>query len=251
VHYGLPNEGAERVARRLDRLSLPVPLSINIVKTNRGLRAPPDPDDEILLDYVRSARILKRHADFLHLNLSCPNTETGRDFFASKANLVRLLNALQELEIDCPVFLKISPLGGIRAIEEILEAVESASFISGFAFNLAPGKPQGLRAPTSLVASLPGAVSGKPIEEQINTAIAELYRRMDRRRYRIIGIGGVFSAEDAYKKILLGASLVQWMTSLIYEGPLVIRRINQGLSKLLERDGFRHVADAVGSAHAL
>lgn len=247
VHFGLPNEGAEAVARRLDGAELPVPLGVNIVKTNRGLHAPPEPDDKIILDYVRSVRALEDRAAYLSLNLSCPNTENGRDFFADRANLARLLDALRELDIRCPVFLKISPLGGVRAIEEILAAVEPASFISGFAFNLAPGKPHGLKTPSSIIGSLPGAVSGKPIEEQMNTAIAELYRRMDRRRYRIIGIGGVFSAEDAYRKIRLGASLVQLMTSLIYEGPMVLRRINEGLCRLLERDGLRHVGDAVGS----
>jgi len=251
VHYGLPNEGAEAVARRLDHISLPIPLGINIVKTNRGLHAPPDPDDQFLLDYVRSVRILKDRADFLDLNLSCPNTETGRDYFADRTNLVRLLDALRDLDIRCPVFLKISPLGGVKMIEEILAAVESATFISGFVFNLAPGQPQGLKTPSSVIAGLPGAVSGKPIEEQMNAAIAEMYRRMDRQRYRIIGIGGVFSAEDAYRKIRLGASLVQLMTSLIYEGPGVVRRINKGLCHLLRKAGFHHLADAVGTAHAL
>lgn len=249
VHYGLPNDGAEAVACRLGRVALSIPLGINIVKTNRGLDAPPEPDDKIILDYVRSVRILKDRADYLNLNLSCPNTETGRDFFADRANLARLLDALRELDIRCPVFLKISPLAGVQAIEEILAVVALASFVSGFVFNLAPGKPQGLRTPQSGITALPGAVSGKPIEEQMNAAISELYRRMDRHRYRIIGIGGVFSAEDAYRKIQLGSSLVQLMTSLIYEGPMVIRRINKGLCQLLKRDGFRHVSEAVGSAH--
>ncbi len=249
VHYGLPNDGAEAVARRLDGLHLPVPLGINIVKTNRGLHAPPEPDDAIIADYVRSVTRLKDRADYLHLNLSCPNTESGRDFFADRANITRLLNALAELKIGCPVFLKVSPLGDVRAIETLLEAVEPVPFITGFAFNLAPGKPEGLRTPASIIGPLPGAVSGRPIEAQINTAIGEMYRRMDRRRYRIIGIGGVFTAEDAYRKIRLGASLVQLLTGLIYEGPLIVRRINAGLCGLLRRDGFRCIGDAVGTAH--
>ena len=85
---------------------------------------------------------------------------------------------------------------------------------------------------------------------RFNACIGALYRRMDRRRYRIIGVGGgVFSAEDAYEKIHLGTSLVQLMTGLIYEGPGLVRRINEGLCRLLERDGLAHIAEAVGRAH--
>lgn len=131
----------------------------------------------------------------------------------------------------------------------LLEEVEGIGFVSGFAFNLAPGKPEGLKTPRRLWESLPGAVSGKPIEAQMNDALRELYRRMDRERYRILGIGGVFTAEDAYRKIRLGASLVQLLTAMIYEGPGIVRRINEGLCYLLERDGFTHLADAVGTGN--
>ena len=93
---------------------------------------------------------------------------------------------------------------------------------------------------------MPGALAGKPVEPQINEAIRELYRRMDRRRYCIIGAGGVFSAEDAYRKIRLGASLVQLVTALVYEGPGVVKAINRGLCRLLERDGLASVSEAAG-----
>ena len=66
----------------------------------------------------------------------------------------------------------------------------------------------------------------------------------------IIGAGGVFTAEDAYKKIRLGASLVQIYTALIYEGPFVVKRINEGLLALLKRDGFKHVSEAVGTGNS-
>jgi len=249
VHYGLPNDGAEAVAARLAPQRLPVPLGINIVKTNRGIDAPPDSDDETIGDYLRSVAALNDVGDYLTLNLSCPNTEMGRNFFADPANTTRLLAALGDLDIRCPVFLKVSPAGGVRAIEELLAAVEGVSFVSGFAFNLPSGRPETLKTPPHLLESKPGAVSGKPVEGMINEAIHELYRRMDRHRYRIIGIGGVFSADDAYRKIQLGASLVQLMTAMIYEGPGVIRAINRGLCGLLERDGFASISDTVGTAN--
>ncbi len=250
VHYGLQNDGADAVAARLASKRLAIPLGINIVKTNRGKTAAPESDDEIIGDYTRSVRILKNVGDYICLNLSCPNTEMGRDFFSDQRNTVRLLTALSELDIRCPVFLKVSPLGGVRAIEELLAAVEGVSYVSGFVFNLPPGKPDTLRTPRHIVELMPGAVSGKPVERLINECIGETYRRMNRSRYRLIGVGGVFSAEDAYLKIRLGASLVQLLTAMIYEGPGLVRKINRGLCQLLERDGFSNVAEAVGTARA-
>jgi dihydroorotate dehydrogenase (fumarate)/dihydroorotate dehydrogenase len=249
VHYGLPNDGARAVATRLRETPIPVPLGVNIVKTNRGLDAPCESDDAVLDDYVRSVRLLADHADYLSLNLSCPNTETGRDFFADRRQVVHLLSALLELPMRRPVFLKISPLGGTAALESLLQAVEGFPFIAGFAFNLAPGKPENLRTSRHLLETMPGAVAGKPVDGPLNDCIRDLYRRMDTRRYRIIGIGGVFSAEDAYRKIRLGASLVQLLTGMVYEGPALIRRIQQGLCRLLDRDGFTAVGQAVGTAN--
>jgi dihydroorotate dehydrogenase (fumarate)/dihydroorotate dehydrogenase len=249
VHYGLPNDGAAAVTRRLAHVKLSVPLGINLVKTNLGHDAPPDTPDDIIEDYVRSARQLAPRADYLALNLSCPNTETGRNFFEEKAHIARCLAALSGLGIACPVFLKVSPLGGVHAIETVLEAAEPFALVSGFIFNLPSVKPSGLVTPRRVWEAMPGAVSGRPVEATMNAAIAELYRRMDRKRYRIIGVGGVFTAEQAYEKIRLGASLVQILTALVYEGPGVVKRINRGLAHLLARDGFATVADAVGTGN--
>jgi len=246
VNYGLQNDGADVIAARLAYRSLPIPLGINIVKTNRGINAPAESTDEILSDYARSVGKLKDAGDYICLNLSCPNTEMGRDFFSDHLNIVRLMTVLSQSEIRCPVFLKVSPLGGARAIEELLTAVEGVNCVSGFVFNLPPGKPDWLLTPRRIVETMPGAVAGKPVERLINRCIREMYRRMDRNRYRIIGVGGVFSAEDAYLKIRLGASLVQLLTSMVYEGPGIVKRINRELCELLERDGFANVAQAIG-----
>jgi dihydroorotate dehydrogenase (fumarate)/dihydroorotate dehydrogenase len=246
VHYGLPNDGAAAIAQRLAGLRLPVPLGINLVKTNRGLGAPPDSAQQIVSEYVEAARVLAPRADYLMLNLSCPNTEDGRDFFADRSHLDDTLTALGEIELRVPVFLKVSPLGGIPAIEQVLAAADGHPFVRGFMFNLSPVKPSTLRSPESVWRTMPGAVSGPPSAALADTCIRELYRRMDKRRYAIVGAGGVSSAEDAYAKIRIGASLVQLLTALVYEGPGVVRRIVGGLARLLERDGVKRVADAVG-----
>lgn len=250
VNYGLPNEGAEIIAPRLASHRMRIPLGINIVKTNFGPGAPACSDDAILADYQRSVSLVHRHAGYLMLNLSCPNAAGGKDFFAQPGNITRLLHLLKPLDIACPVFLKVAPRDDPAEHERLLSETDAFDFVRGFSFNLPPGKPATLRltTPRSAWEHLPGAVSGKPVEDLINRCIAGLATQMNRQRHVIIGTGGVFTAAGAYRKLRLGASLVQIYTALIYEGPGVIKRINQGLCHLLAKDGFRNVSEAVGTA---
>jgi dihydroorotate dehydrogenase len=246
VHYGLPNDGAAVIAERLTRTRLPVPLGINLVVTNRGPGAAPLTADQIIGEYAAAAKAMAPHADYLMLNLSCPNTVDGRDFFADAGHLDACLAALGEAKLQRPVFLKVSPLGGIEAIERVLAAADRRDFVSGFMFNLPPVKPAGMRTPEQVWRKVPGAVSGPPASALSDFCIRETYGRMDRKRHVLIGAGGVSTAEDAYAKIRLGASLVQLLTALIYQGPGVVRRVTTGLAQLLARDGVKNVRDVVG-----
>ena len=247
VHYGLPNDGVVAIAERLARTRLPVPLGINLVVTNRGPGTAPLNADQIIAEYAAAAQAMAPHADYLMLNLSCPNTVDGRDFFADAGHLDACLAALGEAKLQLPVFLKVSPLGGIAAIERVLAAADARDFVSGFMFNLPPVKPGGMRTSEDIWRKMPGAVSGPPAAALADFCIRETFRRMDRQRHVLIGAGGVSSAEDAYAKIRMGASLVQVLTALIYQSPGVVRRITMGLAQLLSRDGVKHVADAVGA----
>jgi dihydroorotate dehydrogenase (fumarate)/dihydroorotate dehydrogenase len=249
VNYGVPNEGAARVARRLAAYRPRVPLGVNLVKTNDARDAPACSDEEVLDDYERSAALLHPHASYLALSLNCPNMKGGRDVFAQPGNLARLLARLRALPVQCPVFLKVAPSLDPADHQRWLDEAGDFDFVRGFIFNLPRGKPETLQlsTPRSVWEAMPGAVSGQPVEALINQCIREFYRRLPPGRFAIIGAGGVFTAADAYRKIRLGASLVQIYTALIYEGPGVVKRINRGLSELLERDGFRTVSEAVGT----
>lgn len=251
VNYGLPNDGAEVVAARLAAHRPRHPLGVNIVKTNDGPSAPPCSEDDILADYHRSASLLHRHASYLALNLSCPNVVGGNDFFAQPGSITRLLSQLTPLQITCPVFLKIAPHDDPAEHERVLTECDPFPFVRGFCFNLPTGKPDTLQftTPREAFAHQPGAVAGRPVEHHINRCIAGLYQRIDHRREQlIIGAGGIFTAADAYKKIRLGATLLQLYTALIYRGPGVVKQIAHGLVKLLERDGYTHISQAIGTA---
>jgi dihydroorotate dehydrogenase (fumarate)/dihydroorotate dehydrogenase len=248
VNYGLPNDGAAAVAARLQRTRRrDVPLGINLVKTNRGPQERAS-DDVIIDEYARAAAVLHTCGDYLTLNLSCPNAEGGKDLFAEPRNLERLLGGLRPLGLKCPVFLKVAPCTDPASIDGMLAAVEGYEFVRGFQFNLPVGKHERLQlaTPREALTQMPGSVSGRPVAGLIDDCVRAWYLRIDRQRQAIIAAGGVFTAEDAYTKIRLGASLVQVYTALIYEGPGVVKQINQGLCRLLARDGFRHVSEAVG-----
>jgi dihydroorotate dehydrogenase (fumarate)/dihydroorotate dehydrogenase len=248
VAYGVPNDGAEIVAARLARTCLPVPLGINVVKTNFGPGAAPETDDAIIAEYMQAARVLAPHADYLMFNLSCPNTVDGRDFFADRGRLDAWLDALADTSLPCPVFLKVSPLGGVGAIEQLLEAVAPHDCVRGFMFNLPSAKPEGaMRTPRNVWQTTPGAVSGPPSAPLLDDCLRECYRRMDRKRHVLFASGGISSGAEAYAKIRMGASLVALYTALIYEGPLAVRRVTRELAALLARDGFKSVADAIGA----
>jgi dihydroorotate dehydrogenase len=238
VHYGVPNDGAERVAARLARPRPAVPLGINVVSTNRGAASAAESDEAVIADYVTSVARLQDHGDYVCLNLSCPNTRDGRGFFADRSRLRALLERLDEADVRRPVFVKVAPFAAVAEIETLLDAVQDAPFVAGFSVNLPPGSRR----------DVPGAISGPPAAAAAERTVADLYRRMDRDRYAVIGSGGIFTAADAYRMIRLGASLVQIYTALVYEGPSVIRGITDGLAEIAERDGLRSIAEAVGQS---
>jgi dihydroorotate dehydrogenase (fumarate)/dihydroorotate dehydrogenase len=249
VNYGLPNEGSARVANRLASYRPRNPLGINLVKTNFGPQSNPCSEEEILDDYEQSTYRLHPYADYLVYNLSCPNTHDGKDFFTRRGTIARLLERISAVPVQCPIILKIAPTDDPKEHDRILTECDAFPSVRGFCFNLPTGKPDTLRfkASSDLYMHLPGAVSGKPVEVLINRCISSLYLRMDQKRYVIIGTGGVFSAEDAYRKIRLGASLVQVYTGLVYNGPRLIPRLCCDLARLLKRDGFQSPNEAVGA----
>ncbi|HEY6694655.1 MAG TPA: quinone-dependent dihydroorotate dehydrogenase [Solirubrobacteraceae bacterium] len=241
VHYGVPNDGAARVAERLAAPRPAVPLGINVVSTNRGAASAVEPDDAVIGDYVESVSRLQELGEYVCLNLSCPNTRDGVGFFADRRRLRTLLDRLGEAGVRRPLFIKVAPFADEADLDSFLEAVDPAPFVSGFSVNLPPGKPPGI------VNDMPGAVSGPPCAPAALRTVAALYRRMDRSRFVVVGSGGVFSGADAYAMIRQGASLVQLYTALVYEGPGVVRRVTTELGQLVVRDGLSSIGDAVGA----
>jgi len=184
--------------------------------------------------------------------VSSPNTPYLREL-QEKSLLRDLLSAVQErnrehaarAKIDPkPIFVKIAPDMEFAQVDEIIEVVESVKLTGIVATNATAFMRDDLK---SRHGREPGGLSGRPITSMVTAFIAHIYK-ITGGRLPIIGVGGIFHAQDAYDKIRAGANAVQIYTGWIYEGPGVVKRINQGLLKLLERDGYKHITDAVGAA---
>jgi dihydroorotate dehydrogenase (fumarate)/dihydroorotate dehydrogenase len=251
VYYGCPSDGAAVVAARLQACRPRVPVGINLVETNTGqVVTAEQAADELALAIARFVGL----ADYLVLNLACPNMPHGRGgLFDAPEKLDYLLRLIGRNAPLPPLFLKLTPPGDAqdpRVIDPILQAVDAYGFVKGFILNIPNPDPHGtLRTPAAVLDRMRGGITGPSLRHPTNAAIAAWYRRIDRKRHVLIGIGGIGSAEDAYETIKRGASLVQLYTAMVYRGPGLVREINAGLPHLLERDGFRNIGDAVGSAN--
>jgi dihydroorotate dehydrogenase len=231
---GFNNDGADAVGARLDRADLPPdPVGVNLGKS----KATPleDAPDDYRYTYERVADA----ADYVVVNVSSPNTPGLRSLQHRDA-LEDILGALRDAGAD-PLLVKLSPDLADEAIAEALAVVDDLALEGVVAVNTTTERPDDLRNPNRAER---GGLSGGPLEDRATSAVRFVAERVD---VPVIGVGGVADAAGAYRKIRAGASLVQLYTGLVYEGPGLARRINEGLLDLLERDGFDSVTDAVGA----
>ncbi len=249
VYYGLKNIGAEAVREKLERRLLArgrrfaIPVGINIAKTNRA----DIKGEKSVEDYAATYRMLGKYFSYVTLNVSCPNAQDGC-MFQDPRLLDGLLAAIAREPKTCPVLLKISTHLTAQETDAILAVVKKYPFVDGFVVgNLAKRRDiLSLKSSKEKLDLIPsGGISGQPIRDLSTNLIRHIYRATHG-RYIIVGLGGIFTAEDAYEKIKAGASLVQIVTGLIYGGPMAVKKINRGLAKLLARDGYAHVSEAVG-----
>lgn len=246
VHAGLANDGVEAIIARLGTYPRATfkdfPLNISVAKTN----SPGTCDDTAAIaDYVGSLRLLQKHSlgDMLTLNISCPNTYGGEPF-TTPERLDSLLSAVDELHLAQPVFVKMPHDCTWAQAKKLLKVIDAHAITGVTISNLAKQRNK-LAIADSLPKSVPGGLSGKPTWQQSNELIRQT-RRAYGDRFVIIGVGGVFSAEDAYAKIRLGANVVELITGMIFEGPQLIGQINRGLVRLLKADGYTNISQAVG-----
>jgi len=244
VNKGLKSSGTKNVFTRLKGKKFKIPLGISFAKTNSKNTVD---DDNAISDYLKSFSFWEKNmgpGDYYELNISCPNAWGGEPFTTPK-RLDKLLSAIDKLNLTKPMFVKMPiELTNSQALE--LFGVCARHKVSGLIIgNLAKDRKSKAFDKEEIKNAGFGNFSGKPTWDKSNKLIKLAYKNFAE-RFVIIGCGGVFGAKDAYQKIKLGASLVQMITGMVFEGPQVIGEINLGLARLLKKDGFKSISQAVG-----
>ncbi len=243
VYYGLKNDGAH-VARERLKGAWRIPVGVSVAKTNTEHTTV----EEKLDDWIAGITVLKDAGAYLTINVSCPNTYDPANFCDPKL-LWKLLHRIEQEHITFhkPVFLKITADLSTEHVDRIIELCRPRKWITGFVLtNLVKDRTKvDIKSPRETYEHVKGGLSGKLVMPKALALVRHVYTKAGD-RFVLIGCGGVFTAQDAYAYIRNGASLIQLITGMIYGGPGTIKRINKGLVRLLKRDGFQNVKDAVG-----
>ncbi len=235
---GFPSDGMEEVKPRIQR------MRAQGLRMRIGLNFGPNKAPEgVTEDYAALASRLGPLADFIVVNLSSPNTPGLRAWQAPERmrTIFEAVRAAQP-QNRRPLMVKLSPDLEERELREICVAAIDLALDGIVATNTTLKREE-----VGVAASFEGGLSGEPLAMRAREVIGQIYRNTQG-RLPIIGVGGIKSAEDAYAHIRAGASMVEFYTGFVYRGPGLVREIKEGLVRLLNRDGFSSISEAVGSA---
>jgi dihydroorotate dehydrogenase len=231
---GFNNGGQPAAYARLrECMHLPGVIGVNV-------GANKDSSDRIA-DYVAGVRSMAPVARYLTINISSPNTP-GLRGLQDEGALDALLSAIQEVRTKTPIFLKVAPDLEQGDPERIVRAAIDHDIDAIIVSNTTLARPP-LK---SRYASEPGGLSGAPLKALALDAIRG-FRRASSGEIPLIGVGGIATAEDAWERIRAGASLIQLYTAMVFDGPGIARRMARGLERIVQREGFANVAEAIGS----
>ncbi|MEO1958580.1 MAG: quinone-dependent dihydroorotate dehydrogenase [Nautiliaceae bacterium] len=230
--YGFNNDGVEIIKKRLKKIyPFVLPIGANIGKNKTT------PEDKAIEDYKILVRGLKDIVDFFVINISSPNTPGLRDLL-NEEFISTLFKELKKLTTK-PILIKFSPdmedemiinLANL-SVENNADGIIVTNTTTNYDLVNSPIKK--------------GGISGKPLQkrsfEVLRIVASEVFGKTT-----IISVGGIDSSKEAYKRIRMGASLLQLYTAIIYKGPGIVREINKGLIEFLKKDGFSHISEAVG-----
>lgn len=252
---GFNNDGASKLIANLNSgLRANVVIGINIGK-NRTT-----PNEEAARDYVTAFDVVREAADYITVNVSSPNTPNLRALQRADA-LDEILRAIQTRNHDLalsdetgdkknllPVLVKVAPDLGDEDLEVIVDVARRNRLAGIIATNTTIAR-ENLRTPRAKIELYgAGGLSGAPLRERSTNIIEKLYK-LSHGSLVIIGVGGIFSGQDAFEKIIAGASLVQLYTGFVYRGYDTVQRINHELAAMLRGRGLKTLDEAVGSKH--
>ncbi len=246
---GFNNEGARVFAERVKNNRPDYVVGVSIGKSKDTQL------DHATDDYLKSFEIVYPVADYIAINVSSPNTPGLRELQKAE-QLDELLRALQKRNKQLaeqsesrgvlPILVKLSPDLDLNELQAIVNVTQANNVAGLIATNTTTGRT-GLQTQADKVRAIgAGGLSGAPLKRKTTQMIGRLYN-LTEGSMPLIGVGGIFSAEDAWEVISAGASLIQVYTGFIYEGPSIARKINDGLRRIISSEGFVSLDEAVGS----
>lgn len=248
---GFNNLGSEAMATALNqrqRSDFSIPIGINLGKSKIT------PLEDAAMDYLGSFQRLKDLGDYFVINVSSPNTPNLRDLQAIEPLRVIFDTLQQANQCQKPILVKIAPdlaWEDIAAVVELSQTYQLAGIIAtNTTIDRSKLTTQIVAATGKQVTEEAGGISGAPVRQK-STEVIRFIHQQTGGKLPIIGVGGIFTAEDAWEKITAGASLIQVYTGWTYNGPWMVDRILVGLLAKLESQGLSSIAAAVGSAVAL
>jgi dihydroorotate dehydrogenase subfamily 2 len=243
VNKGLKNKGAKFIIEKMRGKKFQIPTGISIAKSNCAETCD---DDSGIEDYISCLKLWEKSGmgDYYEINISCPNAFGGEPFvYPEKLN--KLLYRVDKLNLKKPLFLKMPVDFSFDETDKLIKVAKMHK-VSGLIFgNLTKERSNKLFDKKEIKSAGKGNFSGLPCKDKSDALIEFSYKKYGK-RFIIIGAGGIFSAEDAYRKIELGASLVQLITGMIYNGPGLISEINRGIAERLKKEGYRNIKEAIG-----
>jgi len=245
--FGFPSEGSEIIARRLEAYFLRPRRPDKVVGANIG---PNSNSANRVDDYEKCLGRLYEVADYFVANVSSPNTPALRElqYGAEFARLAERLSICREGFGSAkrkPLFFKIAPELSVTEIQHVVRICLETGIDGLVVGNTTSERPASLVSDNKRQA---GGLSGKPIFQQSTEMLSRVFQA-SAGKLTLIGVGGIFSAQDLYDKIRAGASACQIYTALYYRGPHLVPTLLDGLGALLARDGYKNVRQAVGAAH--
>ncbi|MEL7141501.1 MAG: quinone-dependent dihydroorotate dehydrogenase [Cyanobacteria bacterium J06573_11] len=244
---GFNNSGAAALSEKLDahwpERNYPIPIGINLGKSKVTAL------EEAAEDYRKSFELLKDQGSYFVVNVSSPNTPGLRSLQA-KEQLAPILETLQTANTaNKPLLVKISPDLATEDIHDIVQLAQECNLAGIIATNTTVNR-EGLRTQTitetgKAVKDEAGGISGAPVTQR-STEVIRLIYQQTQGTLPIIGVGGIFTAEDAWAKITAGASLLQTYTGWVYEGPTMVKEILDGLNQKLKEHDLSEISEAIG-----
>ncbi len=235
---GFNNSGSERISQTIKENNKKGFLGINI--------GPNKDTKDRVEDYLICFRKFYNLADYITINISSPNTENLRDFHNQdelNSLIDKLKNEKKELNSNIPLAIKVSPDLNDDQINEVSKIIMEQEIAIIIVSNTTDKNRENLKNINKLEK---GGLSGKPIQKISNEAISKFYKIL-KDKTKIIGVGGISNGQDAFEKIISGATLVQLYTGMVYRGPRIASKISTELIDLLKNKGFKNVSEAIGT----